>query len=360
MKTAIFHSFMDNIGGAERVCLILARELGADIYTTNIDRDKVRRMGFPDVKILSIGEVPVNAPFRHQLALWRFRGLDLGNTYDRYIIGGDWAVSAAVNHHPNLWYVHSPIREIWDLYPYTRKKTVPASLRGCFDVWVHTNRILTRAYIRQVDRMVCNSRNTQNRIRTYLSRDAEIVHPPVETREFRYGRNGNFWLSVNRLISHKRVDLQIRAFQRMPEQKLVIVGSYEQSRHFRSYADYIRSIKPANVSVFSWVHQEDLLKLYADCRGFLATALDEDFGLTPVEAMAAGKPVIAPADGGFRETVLDGVTGRLLDRMDEDSLLAAVRFVGQDPGKYRPACEDRARAFDTKIFVSRIKTLMGH
>jgi len=96
MKIAIFHNYMDNIGGAEKVTLVLARELKADIYTTNINIEAVRNMGFYEVKIKSIGRVPINAPFRQQIALHKFRKLDLKNKYDFFIIGGDWAISSAV------------------------------------------------------------------------------------------------------------------------------------------------------------------------------------------------------------------------------------------------------------------------
>ena len=358
MKTAVFHSFMDNIGGAEKVCLTLARELKADIYTTNIDREKIRKMGFPDVKIISIGKVPINAPFRHQLTLWRFHQLNLRNKYDRYIIGGDWAVSAAVHHKPNLWYVHSPIREIWDLYRYTRAHTVPFALRGFFDIWVKYNQNLNRKYVTEVDHIVCNSQNTQARIKKYLGKDAEIIHPPVETARFRYRKNGNFWLSVNRLISHKRVELQIKTFAKLTDEKLVIVGSYEQSRHFKTYAKYIKSIKPKNVEIFSWLDQPQLIDLYANCRAFITTAINEDFGLTPVEAMASGKPVIAPREGGYQETVIDQVTGRLIDNMDENKLSEAIKEIGAAPEKYQRSCRERARLFDTKNFVNRITELI--
>lgn len=112
MKIAVFHNFMDNIGGAERVGLTLARELNADLYTTNIDKDKIKKMGFDDVRLISIGSIPINPPFRQQAALHKFRHLNLGKKYDFYIIDGDWAMSSAVNNKPNLWFVHSPIREI--------------------------------------------------------------------------------------------------------------------------------------------------------------------------------------------------------------------------------------------------------
>ncbi len=128
----------------------MARELNAVIYTTNIDREKIRQMGFDDVEIRSIGRVPINPPFRQQMVLRRFRKLNLGTTYDHYIINGDWAVSAAMNHKPNLWYVNATIREIWDLYSYTRKTDMPWWQRPIFDAWAAYNRRLNKKHVAHV------------------------------------------------------------------------------------------------------------------------------------------------------------------------------------------------------------------
>lgn len=175
MKIAIFHNYMDNIGGAEMVCLALAQELGADFYTTNIDTEKIEKMGFSGVNLISIGKISINAPLRHQMALHKFRKLNLGKKYDFYIIAGDWAISAAVNNRPNLWYVHSPIREIWDLYDYTRQHIVPFAFRPAFDLWVRYNRYLSKKYVANVDKIVCNSENTKNRVRKYLKRKPQLL-----------------------------------------------------------------------------------------------------------------------------------------------------------------------------------------
>lgn len=358
-KIAIFHNFMDNIGGAEIVCLILARELKADIYTTNINKDRIEKMGFSDIKLKSIGSVPLNAPFRHQLALWKFRRLNLGNRYDFYIIGGDWAVSGAVNNRPNLWYVHSPIREIWDLYEYVRENLVPWFARPFFDLWVNYNRYLNREYIKCVDKLVCNSRNTQRRVKKYLNRDAAVINPPTETSKFYYNKTGDYWLSVSRLIIHKRMDMQIKAFSKLPNERLIIVGSYEQSRHFQAYANYMKKIKSENVKILSWVDNNKLIDLYANCKGFITTAKDEDFGMTPVEAMASGKPVIASNEGGYKETVIDGVTGKLIDNINVDKLVEAVKEIGKNSQNYKDVCLKQAEKFDTKIFIEKIKRQIG-
>ncbi|HNX68290.1 MAG TPA: glycosyltransferase [Candidatus Omnitrophota bacterium] len=361
MRIAIFHNFIDNIGGAEIVSLTLARELNADIYTTNTDPEKIRSMGFADVlpRIFSIGKIPLNPPWRQQIALGKFRRLDLKKKYDFFVIAGDWAMSGAVKNRSNLWYVHSPIREIWDLYSYVRKTMVPFWGRLFFDLWVIVNRYLNRKYVKAVERVVCNSENTKKRVAKFLGKEAVVIHPPVETSKFRYAPPEGYWLSVNRLIRHKRIDLQMNAFAGLPGERLIIVGSYEQSNHFLDYAAYCTRIKPENVEIKSWVSHEELVELYAHCKGFITTAQDEDFGMNVVEAMASGKPVIAPEEGGYRETVVHAKTGVLIRDIDEDKLRGTIQMLGKeldaDPAKYREACRVRAREFDTAVFIEKIK-----
>jgi glycosyltransferase involved in cell wall biosynthesis len=348
---------MDNIGGAEIVTLTLARELNADVYTTNIDFEKIKKMGFYDVvsKIYSIGKIPLNAPFRQQIALWKFRKLNLKNKYDFFIIAGDWAMSGAVNNKPNLWYVHSPIREIWDSYEYVRNNLVPFHVRKIFDLWVYYNRRLNKKYIKHVEKIVCNSNNTKNRVKKFLKRDAVVIYPPVETSKFKFKKYGDYWLSVNRLFGAKRIDMQIRAFSELPEEKLIIVGCYEKSRHFKQYADYIKKIKPRNVKILNWVSQKELIDLYANCKGLIATAMDEDFGMTPVEAMASGKPVIASNEGGYKESVINEKTGVLIDDINKDKLIKAIKKIRGNFGSYRNPCIKRAKEFDVGVFIKKIK-----
>ena len=359
-KIAIFHNYIDNIGGAELVTLILARELKAEIYTTNIDLEKIKKMGFSNLNIKSIGKIPLNAPFRQQLALWKFRKLKLKN-YDFYIIAGDWAMSGAVNNKPNLWYVHSPIREIWDSYKYVRNNLVPPTLRPIYDFWVYFNRRLNKKYLKHVGKIVCNAENTKKRVKRFLKKDSLVINPPTETSRYKYEKTGDYWLAVNRLFTAKRVDMQIKAFRKMKNEKLIIVGSYEKSRHFQGYANYIKKIKPKNVEIKSWVSQKELLKLYANCKGFITTAIDEDFGMTPVEAMASGKPVIAGNEGGYKETIINGKTGILIDDINSNKLTDVIKKLSKElknkktQEKYKKACQKQARKFDTKVFIKKIK-----
>jgi len=365
MKIAIFHNFLDNIGGAEMVSLILARELNADIYTTNIDEEKIKNMGFESVlpRIFSIGKVPLNAPFRQQIALLRFRFLNLKNKYNFYIIAGDWAMSGAVNNKPNLWYVHSPIREIWDLKDYTKNNLVTPWKRPLFEIWVAFNRHLNKKYIKSVGKIACNSQNTANRVKKYLGRETEIIYPPIDTAKFYFNKQHNkysaYWLSINRLISHKRIDIQLKAFEKLPQEKLIIIGSYEKSAHFQEYAEKCMKEKTNNVNIKSWVSEEEKINLLANCNGFITTSKDEDFGMNVVEAMASGKPVIAPAEGGYLETLINGTTGVLIENIDEFKLAEAIKTLSADTETYKNACIEQAQKFDTAIFIGKIKRQIG-
>jgi glycosyltransferase involved in cell wall biosynthesis len=357
-KIAIFHNFMDNIGGAEMVDLILARELGADIYTTNINRAKIAKMGFSTDNIFSIGPVPLNAPWRQEMAYWRFKKLNLGSQYDFYIIAGDWAMAGTLHNQPNLWYVYSPMREIFDLYQYTRQNTVPWYKRPFFDLWVFYRRQLIKRDSQKIKNIVSISQNVQARVKKYLGRDSLIIYPPTETDKFCYQQNGGFWLSVNRLINHKRIEMQLEAFKQLPNEKLIIVGSYESASHFRFYAEHIIKNLPPNVEVLSWIDDKQLIDLYANCLGFITTSLDEDYGMNVIEAMASGKPVIAPHEGGYRETIIDSVTGKLIDNINPEKLAEAIKELKPKVATYREACQNRAREFETKVFIEKIKNII--
>jgi glycosyltransferase involved in cell wall biosynthesis len=350
MKTAIFHDYFGAIGGGERVVLLMAKILEADIITTDIEAVAPLR---PEVQVISLGPTLKHRGFKQISACYKFYHCDFSRNYDFFIFSGNWAHYAAHRHHPNMWYCHTPIRAFYDLYSLFLSRENIIS-RQEFRIWSHFLRDFDQQSVCHIDAIVTNSKNVQNRIRQTYSRDAEVIYPPVDTSRYRCTMYGDFWLSVNRLYPEKRIELQIEAFRKVPEENLVIVGGFAAGDHAAKYARRIRMHLPPNVTMLGEVPEDTLIDLYARCRGHICTALDEDFGLTPLEAMASGKPVIAVDEGGFRETVTSG-TG-LLTEPSPINIVNAIKTMSRNPESYREACIARAREFDLTIFTKKISS----
>ena len=353
MKIAIFHDFFGAIGGAEKVVTMLADRLGADIITTDVDA--ISQLN-PSVRVISLSSTIKFPPLKQISATGLFQSCDFHDEYDFFIFSGNWAQYAGKKHHPNLWYCHSPVRAFYDLYnTYIDRQNI--FKRQFFRAWVYGHRWFDQRAVHEIDRIVTNSKNVQQRIGKYYNRNADVIYPPVDTAKFSCREYGDFWLSVNRLYPEKRIELQIEAFRRMPEEKLVIVGGYAAGDHAVAYARKIRDMVPENVKILGEVPEAELLDLYSCCRGLVCTAMDEDFGLTPVEAMASGKPVVAVDEGGFRETVTPE-TGVLVEA-DVANIRDAVLAVSKDPEQYRGACLRRAEAFALPRFTEQIRAVVN-
>ena len=348
MKIAIFHDYFGAIGGGERVVVAMAKILDADIITT--DTDAVRKID-PSVRVISLGKTIKIPPFKQISATLRFYFCNFSKDYDFFIFTGNWSHAAASRHHPNMWYCYTPVRAFYDLYPtfFSRQNI---ATRQIFRCWVFLHRWFDQRSVMHIDRIIGISKNVQNRIRQYHNRTAEVIYPPVDTQLYHYRGNENFWLSVNRLYPEKRIELQVEAFRKMPDEHLVIVGGYAQGDHASRYAEKIGRTLPPNVRLLGEVPEEELYDLYARCKAHICTALDEDYGLTPLEAMASGKPVVAVDEGGYLETVTDE-TG-LLVKPDVEKITSAIRIIAKDPVRYREHCFFRAKKFDIKEFRNQI------
>jgi len=355
-KIAIFHDYIGAIGGGEKLILYLARELGADVITTDVDIDSVRKMEFEDINIISLGETVKFPPLKQISASYKFAKCDFSDKYDFFIFSGNWAPFAAKRHKPNLYYCHTPVRAFYDLYNAFLQRQ-PLFIKPLFMLWVAIHKPMSEYYMKDVEKVVVNSRNTQLRINRYLHRNADIIYPPIDTSKYRFEKNGDFWLSVNRLYPEKRIGLQLDSFKLMPDEKLIIVGGYAEGDHAAKYVDDILKNIPKNVKIMTPVSEKELIDLYARCKGFITTAIDEDFGMTPVEAMASGKPVIAVREGGYLESIIDGKTGILIEPVAYD-IISAISAIEKNPEKYRYACEEQAKKFDKSIFVENIKKNM--
>ncbi|MSU60678.1 MAG: glycosyltransferase [Candidatus Staskawiczbacteria bacterium] len=211
--------------------------------------------------------------------------------------------------------------------------------------------------VSSIGAIVVNSKNVQTKIKEIYGIDATIIHPPVDTNALHASDgDGDYWLSVNRLTPEKRVHLQVKTFETIPD-KLIIVGGYDNCH--TSYVSKLKKRTSSNVVFLGNVGEDDLKSLYANCKGLIATSHDEDFGMNALEAMASGKPVIAPNEGGYKETVISGTTGILINNINEYELIKAIRqmraILKANPHYYEAACRRRAQEFDVSIFMRKIR-----
>jgi len=353
-RVAILHDHLRFIGGGERVALSLAAALDADLYTTDVTPDLAARAGLPEARVVDLGPVPDTPLLRQSRQRAAFERVSLSK-YDAYVLSGNWAVFAAARHRPNLWYCHTPVRVFYDLEE-TFLDSLGRGTRWAARRWIRSNRPAYETAVRRVDRIVSNSRNVSDRLARYLRRKSEVVHPPVDVAKYRFAGVGETWLAVARLSHEKRIDLLVEAFRRLPKERCVVAGGPQMGVDPRRF---LRSVDPpANVEFLGEIPESELVERYATCRGLLATSRDEDFGITPVEAMASGKAVIAVDEGGFRETVVPGETGWLVPP-DPQAIATAISAASPEIlERMRSACEARARTFDVSVFAARMRAIV--
>jgi glycosyltransferase involved in cell wall biosynthesis len=242
----------------------------------------------------------------------------------------------------HVCYCHAPFRYAW----YEQERALgemPAALRPLLGLQLARVRRWDLQASRRVDIYIANSELTRERIRRFYGREASIVHPPVETERFGVGEPGENLLVVSEIVRHKRVHVALEAARRA-RAPIRIVGSGPELESLRAAypeADFLGRLDDAA-----------LAELYASARAVIVPSMEE-FGITAVEAQAAGRPVIAASAGGALETVIDGETGRLVRLDDVDSFTSAILEIdglGLDPA----VAVKNAERFSVARFQSRI------
>lgn len=351
MKAAVVYDWLFTKGGMDRSTAILARGFNADIWTTRYSPEET----YPELKEMRI--------FAHPLALrakglmqveaaLKFRNMDLSD-YDLILTSGDWAkhVGMKEGNHPQLHFENTVVRPLYDLHDFISKR-YPFFQRQAFEAWSWFMRRLDQQAVKRIDQFACNSKIVRERIKRYYGRDAEVVGVPINVKRFRQKRSEDFFLSVQRIAPPKRVEIQLEAFRELPDERLVIIGAYDD----KAYTERLQSMAPKNVKFLGPVSDERMVDLYSRCKAVIQTSVDEDFGQVPIEAMASGKPAIAVNEGGFKETIAHGKTGLLFDPPYVKNLAAAIR--GFDRYKFdSKLCRKKAAMFSEERWIEKLKAV---
>jgi glycosyltransferase involved in cell wall biosynthesis len=348
---AVVHDYLNQRGGAERVALELARMWPvAPIYTS------LYRPGstFPefaerDVRTSWIDKLPVDRGFRSLFPLYPNAFNDLGPIDADLVVTSSSGWAHGIKVRPDathVVYCHTPARWLYGhdhLGATSRQQAIARPLLGAMRRWDSNA-------ARRASLYVANSRNVQGRIRTTYGIDADVVYPPVDLERFTPRERGTRLLVVSRLLDYKRVDAVIRAANQA-NLPLDIVGSGPSF-------DELRVLAGPTVVFHRRLEDSAVTALMENCRALVLPG-EEDFGITPVEAQAAGKPVVALAAGGALETVEEGVTGAFFHDHSEASILAAL--AAADALETSPhEIARRAARFSREAFVARMRNVIEH
>ncbi len=358
---ALVHDWFTLPGGAEKVVSELVRLCPqSEVFTVfNQAKDGLSEIiGDRPVHVSSLNSLPFVAHYYRTLLLLALREVERFDLSDfDVVVSSSAAISKGVITNPDqrhIAYIHSPARYAWDLtHEYMANHGLTRGWRGMVAREImHQFRNWDARTTNGVDVLVANSEFVRRRIWKIYRRDSLVVYPPVSTDKFRVERHeGKHFIVASRLVEYKRVDLLVKAFGQRPDLRLVVVGEGPE-------LPGLKRISTPNIDFVGHVSAGELRTLYADARAFVFAAM-EDFGIAPVEAQAAGLPVIALGAGGTSETVIDGVTGILFHRQSvEDILEALERFEAVEASFDPQACILHAEKFSDERFRLEMKKLI--
>ncbi len=333
MKAALIHDHLAQDGGAEKVLKVLAEMFpAAPIYTLLYEPDNVaKNFSGRHIETSIIQKLP--GGIRHYKWYLYFMPMaveffDL-RPYD-LVISDASAFSKGVITAPDtihICYCHTPTRYLWsDAHEYLNELPYNKWLKKIISLVLGRLRLWDYSAAQRVDYFIANSRTVAARIKKYYRRDSAIIYPPVETERFslsdlsRQAPAERYFLAGCRLAPYKRIDLVIEAFKGLgPDYRLKIFGDGIDLPRLKNLA-----AGRENIEFLGRISEEEKARLFAGAQAFI-NPQEEDFGITVVEAMASGRPVIAYQKGGATETVIAGKTGLFFSEQSAAALAAAIK-----------------------------------
>lgn len=360
-KVALVHDYLKEYGGAERVLQALHEMWPeAPIHTAFCVKDSAAGRAFAKARVVESWLAPLikyknlYSPLRF-LAPLIWRSFDFSE-YDLVITSASWYITRGFRIGKKtkiICYCHTPPRALYGYQTSIEwQRYWPIRIYGT--VINHFLRLYDYRSAQQVDEFIANSKNVEARIKKFYRRKSRVIYPPIEVRKINQATQGlkpkNYYLIASRIVGAKGIELAAEAAEKA-KVNLKVLG---EPAGLRWFGGELEKIKSKRVEFLGRVSDKDLYRYYGQCKAFLALAVDEDFGMTPVEAMAAGRPVIAFRGGGYLESVVEGKTGEFFDEPTVENLVGTLKKF--NPKKYqRSDCLAQAKKFSKERFKREIK-----
>ena len=356
-KTAIVHEWFVNYAGSERVVESFSNIWPeADVFALvdflNDEQRKIILKG-KKAKTSFIQNLPF-AKNKHRYYLPLFPSaierLELSG-YD-IIVSSSHAVAKGFkkkNSQLHITYCHSPMRYAWD-----QAEHYLHGFKGSIaKLFINYLRRWDLKSAQNVDYFIANSHHIAEKIKRIYKTNAEVIYPPVDTDKFGVGnKKENYYLTASRMVPYKKLDLVVKAFNQMPDKKLIVIGSGPEK-------DKIKSIAASNIEIVGHLNREALELSMQKAKAFVFAA-EEDFGIIVVEAMACGTPVIALNKGGSKESVINGITGILFEEQSSESIKNVIMQFEKKKGSFNPsAIRKHSEKFSRMVFEENIKNFVS-
>ena len=360
MKIAIVHDYLNQYGGAEKTIEALSELFpDAPIFTSIFDKDKLppifKQM---NIKTSFMQKFPfLDKHFKKYLLFYpkAIESFDLSG-YDLVLSSSSAFAKGAIkdSNACHICYCYTPMRFVWDYDSYVGKEDFGKLTRKILPLAIKKLKKWDMATIDRVDYYAAISNYIKDRIRSCYNREAEVIYPPVNVKNFSISnKTEDYFLIVSRLNAYKNIDLVIDAFNDLGL-NLKIVGAGPHRKTLENM------VKNKNIEFLGRLDDKDLKEIYSKCRAYIFPGR-EDFGITPVEAQASGRPVIAYADGGALETILDGITGLFFKENSKGAFIETVkRFLKVEDSFDRNKIRENALRFDRDIFKKKIVDFINH
>lgn len=356
MKVAIVQEWLTNLGGSERVTLALSEIFPEALIFTSIFNPEKLPDNFKKLNIRTsfLQRIPM-AKRKHQMMFplmpYAFESFDFSE-FD-VVISSNHSCAKGIITGPktlHICYCCTPTRYLWSNYhEYLQESNFNFFVNKAIPGLTNKLRLWDRVAADRPDKYVCISKYIASRIKKYYKKDAIVIYPPVDTSFYQpTDKIGDYYLVVGRLIPYKKVDIVIKAFNDLGL-PLKIIGSGPESKKLKKMAG-------ENIEFLSDLSDKEVKNYYSKCLAFIAPQ-EEDFGITPVEAMASGRPVIAYNRGGLKETVIEGLTGTFFNEQTPQCLIDTIKKFR--PDRYDPKrIRQHALNFSESSFKRRMKEMI--